>query len=167
MNMFSIEIKILRVNELNDFRAIRLSALAKCPEMFGSTYSVEVEKPLNFFESCLLSSTVFGVYHNDKIIGLATLTRENGIKLSHKAVLSSVFIESEFQRQGIASELLCAVIAYAKAQVEQILLTVADGNQSAIKLYQKFGFQVYGVEKKALKNNTEYTDELLMKLFLL
>ncbi|MCH7314182.1 GNAT family N-acetyltransferase [Acinetobacter sp. ANC 3882] len=165
--MLSIEIKILGMNELNDFRTIRLSALAKAPEMFGSTYSIEVVKPLNFFENCLSGSTIFGVYHKDKIIGLATLTRELGIKLSHKAHLSSVFIEPEFQRRGIANRLLMTVIEHSKDHLEQILLIVADDNQPAIKLYQKFGFQAYGVESKALKNNAEYTDELLMKLFLL
>ena len=164
--MLDIEIKILGAAELNDFRIIRLSALAKAPEMFGSTYDSEVVKPLSFFQSCLSGSTIFGVYHKGKIIGLATLTRESGIKISHKVVLSSVFIEPEFQRQGIANELLRALIAYCKAQVEQILLTVADDNQPAINLYQKFGFRVYGLEKNALKNDTKYTDELLMKLFL-
>jgi ribosomal protein S18 acetylase RimI-like enzyme len=165
--MLDIEIKILGVDELNDFREIRLSALVKALEMFGSTYDAEIVKPLSFFQNCLSRSTIFGVYYKDKIIGLATLTLEQGIKLSHKAVLSSVFIELEFQRQGLASALFRTVIAYAKAHVEQILLTVADGNQSAIRLYEKFGFQVYGAEQKALKNNAEYTDELLMKLFLL
>ncbi|MCU4579805.1 GNAT family N-acetyltransferase [Acinetobacter gyllenbergii] len=164
--MFDVEIKILSVNELNDFRVIRLSALAKAPAMFGSSYAVEVLKPLTFFESCLSNSTIFGVYHNNSIIGLATLTREIGVKLCHKAHLSSVFIEPEFQRQGIASKLLDAVIEYSKDYVEQILLVVADDNQPAIDFYQKRGFQTYGVESKALKNNAEYTDELLMKLFL-
>ncbi|MCU4577957.1 GNAT family N-acetyltransferase [Acinetobacter courvalinii] len=164
--MLDIEIKILGVDELNDFREIRLSALAKAPEMFGSTYDVEIVKPLSFFQSCLSNSTIFGVYHKDRIIGLAALIQESGIKLAHKAVLSSVFIEPEFQSQGIATALLRAVIAYSQAQVEQVLLTVAADNQSAIKLYQKMGFEMYEVEKKALKNNNEYTDELLMKLFL-
>lgn len=86
--------------------------------------------------------------------------------MAHKAVLCSVFIEPEFQSQGIATALLRDVIAYSQAQVEQVLLTVAADNQSAIKLYQKMGFEMYGVEKKALKNNNEYTNELLMKLFL-
>ncbi len=134
--------------------------------MFGSTYDVEIVKPLSFFQSCLSNSTIFGVDHKDRIIGLAALIQESGIKLAHKAVLSSVFIEPEFQSQGIATALLRAVIAYSQAQVEQVLLTVAADNQSAIKLYQKMGFEVYGVDKKALKNNNEYTDELLMKLFL-
>lgn len=164
--MLNITIRILGIDELNDFRTIRLSALAKAPQMFGSTYEIEVLKPYSFFESCLSSSIVFGVYHKDKIIGLATLTREGGMKLSHKASLSSVFIEPEFQRQGIATKLLRTIIAYSKEQVEQILLNVADDNQSAIHLYQKNGFQTYGVELKALKNDTRYTDELLMKLFL-
>ena len=164
--MLDIEIKILGVDELNDFRGIRLSALAKAPAMFGSTYDVEIVKPLSFFQSCLSNSTIFGVYHKDKIIGLAALIQESGIKLAHKAVLSSVFIEPEFQSQGIATALLRAVIAYSQAQVEQVLLTAAADNQSAIKLYQKMSFEVYGVDKKALKNNNEYTDELLMKLFL-
>lgn len=164
--MLNIEIKTLSMNELNDFRTIRLSALVKAPEMFGSTYSIEVVKPLNFFENCLSHSTIFGGYHKNKIIGLATLTRELGIKLSHKAHLSSVFIEPEFQRRGIANRLLTTVIEHSKEYLEQILLVVADDNQPAIKLYQKFGFQTYGVESKALKNSAEYTDELLMKLFL-
>ena len=49
--MLNIEIKILSVNELNDFRAIRLSALEKSPKMFGSTYIAEVAKPPVFLKT--------------------------------------------------------------------------------------------------------------------
>lgn len=161
------EVKILSINDLKDFRDIRLSALEKAPKMFGSTYSVELEKPLIYFEACLSSSTVFGVYINDDIIGLATLTQEVGAKFSHKAYLSSVFIEPAFQQKGIASLLLSAVVEYSKKHVEQILLTVAHDNKFAIQLYQKFGFEIYGIEKKALKDNEIYIDEILMKLFVI
>lgn len=165
--MLNVNVKTLNVNESNDFRAIRLSALKNSPEMFGSTHMAEADKPLNFFEDCLLNSTVFGAYHKSKIIGLATLTQENGIKFSHKASLSSVFIEPEFQRKGVANSLLSAVIEHSKKYVEQILLTVADNNKPAIQLYKKFGFQTYGVEKKAMKDNGQYIDEVLMKRFML
>ena len=164
--MLNIEIKILSVNELNDFRTIRLSALEKSPEMFGSTYIAEVEKPLVFFKNCLSSSTVFGAYYKNKIIGLATLTQENGIKLSHKAALSGVFIEPEFQLKGVASSLLSAVIEYGEKYAEQILLTVADDNKPAIHLYKKFGFETYGIETQAMKDNGQYIDEILMKRFM-
>lgn len=164
--MLDIEIKILGVDELDDFRTIRLSALKQSPKMFGSTYAVEIEKPLSFFENCLSNSTVFGAYHQNKIVGLATLTQEIGAKFSHKAHLSSVFIEPAFQQKGIASVLLRSVIQYSQQHVEQILLTVANDNKPALILYEKLGFQSYGVELKALKDKDGYIDEILMKLFL-
>lgn len=163
--MLDIEIKILSVDELDDFRTIRLSALKQSPKMFGSTYAVEIEKPLSFFENCLSNSTVFGAYHQNKIVGIATLTQEIGAKFSHKAHLSSVFIEPAFQQKGIASVLLRSVIQYSQQHVEQILLTVANDNKPALILYEKLGFQSYGVELKALKDKDEYIDEILMKLF--
>ena len=163
--MLNTEIKTLKMSDVEDFRTIRLSALEKSPKMFGSSYLAEVDKSLLFFEACLSNSTVFGVYHKNKIIGLATLTQEVGAKFSHKAYLSSVFIEPEFQQQGIATQLLNTIIKYSKNKIEQILLTVADDNTSAIHLYEKFGFQTYGIEQKALKDNDEYMDERLMKLF--
>ncbi|WP_312968248.1 GNAT family N-acetyltransferase [Acinetobacter gerneri] len=163
--MLDIEIKIFSVDELDDFRTIRLSALKQSPKMFGSTYAVEIEKPLNFFENCLSNSTVFGAYHQNKIVGLATLTQEIGAKFSHKAQLSSVFIEPAFQQKGIASVLLRSVIQYSQQHVEQILLTVANDNKPALILYEKLGFQSYGVELKALKDKDGYIDEILMKLF--
>lgn len=163
--MLNVKVRILGKNESSDFRTIRLSALEKSPEMFGSTYMAEVEKPLVFFENCLLNSTVFGVYHRNRIIGLATLTQESGVKFSHKSSLSSVFIEPEFQQKGVASNLISAVIEHSKKHVEQILLTVAEDNKPAIHLYRKFGFETYGIERKALKDNGQYIDEVLMKRF--
>ena len=164
--MLNIQIEILGINELKDFRTIRLSALKNVPKMFGSTYVVEIDKPAIFFENCLSSSTVFGAYHKNKIIGIATFTQESGIKFSHKAYLSSIFIEPEFQGKRVASQLLKEILEYSKTKVEQILLTVADDNQPAIHLYKKLGFQTYGIESKALKDNEEYVDEILMKIFL-
>ncbi|RLL22131.1 GNAT family N-acetyltransferase [Acinetobacter chengduensis] len=165
--MLNIEIKTLDINDVEDFRTIRLSALKKSPKIFGSTYSAEVNQSLIFFEACLSNSSVLGVYHKNKIIGLATLTQEVGAKFSHKAHLSSVFIEPEFQQKSIANQLLNIIIKYCKNKIEQILLTVADDNKVAIHLYEKFGFQTYGIEHKALKENDGYIDERLMKFFVI
>lgn len=50
--------------------------------------------------------------------------------------------------------------------MEQILLTVADDNKPAIHLYKKFGFETYGIEIQAMKDNGRYIDEILMKRFM-
>ncbi|RKG30341.1 GNAT family N-acetyltransferase [Acinetobacter tianfuensis] len=164
--MSDFEIKILDANDAADFRSIRLSALAKAPAMFGSSYALEAAKPLSFFESCLANAKVFAAFQGQKIIGLAVFSQEQSTKLSHKAQLSSVFVEPEYQQQGVAGQLLQAVINYSKMHVEQILLTVAADNAPAVHLYKNFGFQLYGIEAKALKDTDRYIDEILMKLFL-
>ncbi len=48
--------------------------------MFGYTYLAELDKSLIFFEACYQIRRVIGVYQNNKIIGLATLTQEVGAK---------------------------------------------------------------------------------------
>jgi ribosomal protein S18 acetylase RimI-like enzyme len=45
------------------------------------------------------------------------------------------------------------------SSVEQILLTVATGQDVARKLYQSFGFEIYGTEPRALKIGSTYVDE--------
>jgi len=48
--------------------------------------------------------------------------------------------------------------------LEQIKLTIVSNNSIAKKLYQSLGFEVYGIERNALKYNDEYFDEDLMVL---
>ena len=163
----NITIKILSPQNVNDFKKIRLSALLQAPEMFGSTYTTEVTHQDIYFKNCLLNSIAFAAYHDKDIIGIAVLVRESAIRIAHKAHLASVFIEPKFQQKGIAHILLNTAIKHARAQqIEQILLTVVEDNMIAINLYKKLGFQIYGTEISALKDQDKYTNEILMKLFL-
>ncbi len=60
--------------------------------------------------------------------------------------LTNLAISKDFQRQGIASMLLRAVIEYAhKLDMEFIMLEVRASNEAAKFLYQKFNFQEIAV----------------------
>ncbi|WP_430252626.1 GNAT family N-acetyltransferase [Providencia vermicola] len=135
------KIRLLGVDDVHDFRNIRLSALKESPEMFGSIYDCEKKMSIQQFMKRLDSFTAFGA-------------------------LSSVFVEPEFRGLGVAEKLLQSVKNYAREHVEQIMLSVVDGNIAAIKLYEKQGFKIYGVEPRALKEGSEYRDEILMALIL-
>ncbi|CAI1496619.1 GNAT family N-acetyltransferase [Serratia quinivorans] len=163
--MLDIKIRRLQAENAEDFRAIRLAALKKSPEMFGSFYALEAEKPLQFFADRLTNCAVFGAYSNGRIVGVMVFKQAEGIKDAHKASLTGVFVEPEFRGQGIANALLKAVIDHGSNQVEQILLTVVADNDAAISLYKKYGFEPYGMEPRALKTEQGYLDEMLMVLF--
>ncbi|WP_053251746.1 GNAT family N-acetyltransferase [Ensifer adhaerens] len=55
-----------------------------------------------------------------------------------------------------------AVIDEARGKVEQLQLTVVSSNAAAIQLYSKLGFVGYGLEKRALRVDGQYFDEMLM-----
>ena len=67
-------------------------------------------------------------------------------------------------RKRVAAALIAAIIESARTVVEQLTLTVVQGNGAAIALYRKFGFEVYGVEPRARKNSSGYVDKVLMAL---
>nr|WP_174506212.1 N-acetyltransferase [Acinetobacter sp. Marseille-Q1620] len=164
--MLNLKIRRLETQDAEDYRKIRLAALAQAPEMFGASYSAELEKNLDFFIQIISNSAVFGAFQNEQIVGLAVFKQGEGEKDRHKAYLYSFYVDSNYQRKGIADQLLRVVVEYGKQHVEQILLTVVDDNFPAIHLYEKHGFQVYGIEPLALKKGTVYKNEVLMILFL-
>ena len=68
--------------------------------------------------------------------------------------------------QGLGKKILSELIAFAKqAGYEFLELEVAASNSTAVSLYQKMGFEVYGERPRSLKlKSGDYYDELLMVL---
>ena len=164
--MTAIKIRQLDIHDANDFRTIRLSGLQNSPEMFGSTYAVESKRPLALFAERIEKSVIFAAYHEQKIVGVIIFLQESGLKSAYKANIYGFYIEPQFRNRGIANQLLQAVIHFAQQHVEQIMLSVVSDNNLAIALYKKHGFQTYGIELRAMKNDAGYQDDVLMVLFL-
>ena len=160
----SLRIARLRPSDAEAFRTIRLAALKTTPEAFGSTYEIEAARPVSAFADGLSASVVFGAFVDQRIVGMAGLKQEAGPKVSHKAVVWGFYVEPDWQGRGAGSTLLAALIETARDVVEQLTLTVVEGNDAAIALYTKFGFAAYGVEPRALKTSSCYVNEVLMAL---
>jgi ribosomal protein S18 acetylase RimI-like enzyme len=75
-------------------------------------------------------------------------------------------VHPDWRGQSIGSKLMEALVASARDIVEQLTLSVVHDNNSAISLYRKLGFAVYGIEPRALKSANRYSDEVLMALVL-
>ncbi|WP_046866841.1 GNAT family N-acetyltransferase [Microvirga massiliensis] len=164
--MPAISIRRLEPSDADDYRTIRLDALQRDPEAFGSIYSVEADFPLVAIADRLASSVVFGAYADGQIVGMVGLKQETGPKTSHKGFVFGLYVHPDWRGQSIGSRLVEALIASARDIVEQLTLSVVHDNNAAISLYQKLGFAVYGVEPRALKSTKGYSDEVLMALIL-
>ena len=115
-------------------------------------------------------SFTLGAFESNQLIGVASFKREgaNRLKLRHKGLLFKIYVDSAHRQRGIASDLIQAVIHRVRQieDIEQINLTVIPTNKHAKKLYEKFGFETYAQEKKAVKWKGKYFDEDQMKLFI-
>ena len=87
-----------------------------------------------------------------------------GEKSRHKGMLYSVYVDPTARGTGLAAGLVEAVLDHARGRVEQVDLHVNGNNQTARRLYQRFGFQAYGTEPRSLKVDGQYHDEVLMVL---
>lgn len=163
--MNSFEIIVLDANDAAAFRQFRLTALQDAPQAFGSSYAAESAQPLAFFENRLCSSKVWAARQGGKIVGTAGLAPWLGVRERHKGFVWGVFVESQVRGQRIAQALLTQLLAYGDQQYEQITLSVTAENRPALRLYQQAGFAIYGKEPNALKDETGYSDELLMVRF--
>lgn len=130
------------------------------------TYTIEEEQKLledqRNKSNCLSISGVI----DGKIVANGTITcLQENIRFRHRAGFG-IGIKKEFWGLGIGSIILENLINRAKDMgFEQIELGVISGNKRGISLYEKYGFQIYGIRKKSFKYKDEsYGDEILMVL---
>jgi ribosomal protein S18 acetylase RimI-like enzyme len=162
----SLDIRRLAARDLDDYRTIRLAALERAPDAFGSVYAEEVNRPIDVMRERLASSLVFGAYLDGRIVGMIGLKQEEGPKKRHKGFVWGFYVDPEGRRQGVGTGLITALIEAARPHIEQLTLTVVENNEAAIALYKRHGFTIFGVEPRAHKTSTGYVNQVLMVLLL-
>jgi RimJ/RimL family protein N-acetyltransferase len=157
-----ILIRRLGMSEAAVYREIRLEALRYSPEAFGSTFDAESARPLERFAERLSNGTVFGAFRSTEIVGMAGFMGREGAKDAHKGMLWGMYVRADLRNAGLGRRLAMAVIDFARDRVELLQLAVVRYNEPARRLYASLGFVEYGIERKALKQNGRYYDEILM-----
>ena len=144
------------------FRDIRLEGLRCNPEAFGSTFEAENAQPLTFFSERLGGSASFGAFCGSELVGIAGLLICEGQKHPHKGLLVGMYVRPNARRDGVGRRLVETIVEFARQRVELIQLSVVSENERARRRYERLGFLEYGIEKKALKQDGRYYDEVLM-----
>lgn len=100
---------------------------------------------------------------DSKIVGIANVGLKTRLKVRHRATLG-ISVQKQYWGLGIGSLLMDHLIDLAKAMgAERLELEVIEGNERAISLYQKKGFQFMSEIKGAIKDpDGTYRSEYVM-----
>ncbi len=147
-----------------------MRALQDNPEAFGSTYEETQQRGKESFRQRLrqprTETFYVGAFEDERLVGIVGFFRESGTKGQHKGYIISMYVAPEQRGSGVGKALVTEAIAQARTipGLEQLLLAVVTTNTAARRLYLSLGFEVYGTEPRALRQDDQYWDEELMIL---
>ena len=162
MTTASIDIKRLMAADAALYRDIRLEALRSSPESFATAFETENVRPVAWFAERLEGVTLLGAFHTRELVGTLGFVRGEGPKRQHKGMLVGMYVRPATRRAGVGRRLVDAALDLATHSVELVQLSVVQGNEPALRLYQSMGFVEYGLERRALKIDGRYYDDILM-----
>ena len=146
------------------YRALMLRIYAEDPDTFTATVAEREPLPLAWWAARLdaapeANERVFGAVVDGALAGVVGIRRQPRPKTRHKTTLFGMGVLREHRQQGVARALVEAVVAEAAAMpgVCVIQLTVAETNGPARRLYERCGFQTFGVEPLALHADGVFT----------
>lgn len=145
-----VTVRQVRAEEAEQFRAIRLRALADAPTAFASTVAETEVRPMHYWETRVREgaagedSVLFVAECSDAWIGLAGgyVDEEDGTQVPY---LISMWVDPAHRGRGIGGLLVEQVVAWARDRAfRRLVLEVEATNASAISLYTRYGFRSTG-----------------------
>lgn len=169
--MSGADVRPLTAADAATFSALRLEGLERCPQAFSMSAEVwrtlSAEAVAERIRPQPEGSFVVGAFMGGALCGTAGLRRLDG-KERHKAQVRGVYVTESARGRGVGRALLEALIERAKTypDLEQLSLGVATEQGAAWGLYASLGFEVWGLERRALKLPDRYVDEEYRVLWL-
>jgi ribosomal protein S18 acetylase RimI-like enzyme len=142
------------------YRALRLAGLRAFPHAFRPSVEEALAQPLSWAEQRLANAGEywFGACEGEELVGAICLRTQDGAKIRHSASLNALVVDPGRQRAGIGGALVAHLVDFARSLggIRQITLTVSDGNTAAERLYDRFGFERFGLEPDAFLHDGQY-----------
>lgn len=145
MNQYSI--RQLNPNDWQIYREIRLEALKNHPAYFSPSKDETKFTKTDWKERLSNKNAAsFGLFAENKIIGLTGIVREGNNPQSTRAHLVSSYIKNEYRKLGLSKLFFEVRMTWAKSQdnIKTLILEHRDDNLPSQMAHQKFGFRLVG-----------------------
>jgi GNAT superfamily N-acetyltransferase len=157
-------VRRLRPDDAPALVSLRRQALDLDPLAFGA--SVEDDRLLGLdFARALLGDAgdhaIFGLFLGADLAGMVGILRDARLKRRHTATIWGMYVAPEARGKGCGRALLAAAVQQARdwPGVVQVHLAVTDAAVAARRLYETFGFHVWGREPRALHWKGRFVDD--------
>ena len=160
--MSGTEIRQLEAANGAEYQALFLEALRSAPTAFAADYEEESARSSEQIAERFRREVIFGAFVSGRLHGIATFLQQIPPKRRHVGMIWNMYVSDEQRGTGLAGILFKHVLEAASPKVDQVELYVAVDNPRARRLYQKFGFESYGVMPRALRVQGKDHDALMM-----
>lgn len=168
-----MNIRLLTTEDAANYWTLRQEALQQDPDSFGETYdeAMRYENPVERIEKMIAKDHehIFGAFIEGTLLGVAILSMDTALKTQHRGYIGSVYVSPEARGNGAGAAIIEAIIRWSRAhaQLQKLDLGVFTNNEPAFELYKKLGFELVGVDKKAVQQEDgQFVDEYLMTYLL-
>jgi len=155
--------------DVDDYRALMLSAYDAEPDAFTSNAAERGEQPPEWWLARVsdrpdADELVLGARADGGLVAAVGVRFRRRERTRHKATLFGLFVADGHRGQGLGRTLVEAALEAARARAGTLLvqLTVAASNEPAVRLYRECGFEPFGTEPLAWKRGDRYESLLHM-----
>ncbi len=161
-------IRLLTNKDAAEYQRLRLKSLQESPEAFLSHHETEKGYATQIFANHVQWSYhppylgYFGIFDKERLVGYVQVSKTMLEKQDHIVFINNLYIDSDYQRQGAASQLLEYVFQLLKEHnvAERAFVSCTAKNKKACAFYKKHGFRRYAVQAKVVKWQNEYDDAI-------
>ena len=160
-----LDYRVLNIEDLEEYKRLRLELLKTEDESFGSSYEEEANFQPQMWTNRLSKTTSisYGAFDKNTLVGIVIGVLNPRKKMKHVGTINSLYVSPEKRGLGIARQLLEGLINILEAKgIEFLKLSVVTTNLSALSLYESLGFKVYGFEQGFIKIDQKYIDQHLL-----
>ena len=138
------------------------------PDAFTTTAEERADAPLSWWVKRIADphglGMAFGAFADGQLVGTVALEFFSKPKTKHKTHLIGMYVLETSRGQGLGRQLMNAAMAYTQERPDLTVatLTVTEGNEPAIALYEAAGFRIFGTEPMAIRTPAGYKAKVHM-----
>jgi ribosomal protein S18 acetylase RimI-like enzyme len=158
-----VEIVSPSVSEWKVLKALRLDALKRDPQAFGSSYERELAYPDEKWQQRLRGtaegdSYVFIAKWDGRPVGMVMGGRTDEDRSRHSAHIWGLYVDGSARRRGIARALMEKVVTgfATNHDVRVVKVEVNPQQEAALRLYLSLGFEETGTSKWKMGDGLEH-----------